>query len=181
MKFFLAFIALIILNFDSSYSQEIIGINDGMNYNLNCELFDKYDIVRTDQSGNIIWKLSFIGDNINFDDKQELYLILGFTNDKNGKILSDPTDYDYWLLPKKTKYEFSIYPNPNLGSFTIYSDYFSNTAQYQIYDSTFRLILNTKFTDRYTNINLENISQGVYFLRIYDNEETLKFEKICIN
>lgn len=181
MKLFLTIFSIIILNINNSYSQEIIGLNDGTNYNLNCELFDKYDIVRTDQNGNIIWKLSFVGDNINFDDKQELYLILGFTNDKNGKILSNPSDYDYWLLPKKTKYEFSIYPNPNLGAFTIYTDYFSNTAQYEIYDSTNRLILNSKFINRYTNINLKDITQGIYFLRIYDNNETLKFEKICIN
>lgn len=164
-----------------AFSQEIIGNSDNINYSLNCDLYDKYFLVKTDQNGNITWKISFLGSNPNFDDKSEFYLIAGFSNEKNGKILSNPSDYDYWLVPIKSKYEFSIFPNPNLGLFTLYSEFFNNSTQFTIFDSSNRVILNSKITEKNTLINLKNISQGSYFLKIFDENEILKFEKICIN
>jgi hypothetical protein len=164
-----------------SYSQEPLGLNYGFNYFINCNQINEYDIARTDQYGKIIWKLSINYNQQLFDSTQDFYIVFGYTFEKNGKITSNQNDYDYWLIPKNKGNEFLIYPNPNLGSFNILNLSSEQNVEFEIYDSLNRLILKNNLLNYFTAIDLINISKGFYYLKIFNNNETLKLEKICIN
>jgi hypothetical protein len=182
MKYFIAFfISVLVLKTSISFSQEPLGLNDGLNYFTNFNQTKEYDIVRTDQDGNIIWKLSINDNQQPFDSSQSFYIVFGYTFEKNSKITSDPSEYDYWLVPKRKIKEFSIYPNPNLGVFNILNLSSEDNVDIEIYDSLNRLVLKNKLVGFNTTIDLIKFSKGVYYIKIFNNEETLKFEKICIN
>jgi hypothetical protein len=182
MKYFIIFfISMLVFKTSISFSQEPLGLNDGFNYFTNCNQTNEYDIARTDQYGKIIWKLSINDNQQLFDSTQDFYIVFGYTFEKNGKITSDPNEYDYWLVPKNKGNEFLIYPNPNLGSFNILNLSSEQNVEFEIYDSLNRLILKNNLPNYFTVIDLINISKGFYYLKIFNNNETLKIEKICIN
>ena len=52
-------------------------------------------IVRTDQNGNVVWKKEI--SEITNDDCG-VYIIASSTIVKGNKIISNPNDYDYWLI-----------------------------------------------------------------------------------
>jgi len=174
-------IIILVLKNNICFSQEPLGVNDNFNYQINCNLNNQYDLVRTDQDGNIIWKISYYNSTNGFDSSRSEYIVFGYTNEKNGKITSTPSDYDYWFVPKKINYDFLIYPNPNLGTFNIYSNYFDDNTQLEIFDGLSRLVLKNKINDYNMIVNLNNYPKGFYFIKIFNNETILKFEKICIN
>lgn len=182
MKYFiLSFISMLVINTSICFSQEAIGLNDGLYYYSNCNYIEKYDIVRSDENGNIVWKLTTQNNFQPLDSTQDYYIVFGYTQEKNNKITSNPNDYDYWLIEKKLTYEFNIYPNPNLGNFFIFSNNLKNDLKFEIYDSLNRLIINNQINKNLTEVNLNNLSRGIYCVKIFDNEKIFKFEKICIN
>lgn len=164
-----------------SYSQEVIGMSNGFDFNLNLKNLENYNIVRTDENGKVVWSLSIFNNNIPFDSSQENYVVFGFTEINNGKIKSNPADYDYWLVPRKEEILFNAYPNPSLGFFNIYTNFIDNESEFQIYDEMNRVIYFGKIDDYTININLSNQSKGMYFIKFYNKEKILKTEKICLN
>lgn len=164
-----------------SFSQEIIGLSDGFDFNLNCNNLQEYNVVRTDQEGKVVWTLSFFNQYQPFDSSQFSYVVFGHSSIKNGKITSDPSEYDYWLIKKNEEQEFSIYPNPSIGFINIYTNFIDDKTNYEIIDGMNRVIFLAKINDITTNLDLSKQSKGIYFLKIYNNEKILKFEKICLN
>lgn len=183
MKYFIIFLILmLVLKNSICFSQEAIGLNDGLNYYSNCNYIEKYDIVRTDENGNIVWKLTTQNSVQLLDSTQEYYIVFGYSEENNNKIISNSSDYDYWLIEKKLNYEFSVYPNPNSGIFFIFSQNLKNDLKFEVYDSMNRLIIiNNQINKNLTEVNINNLSKGVYYVKIFDNEKIFKFEKICIN
>ena len=182
MKKILFILGMLVYWTSVSYSQEIVGLNNGFDYNLNCKNLEKHNIVRTDENGNVIWTLSFSSTSQPFDSSQENYIVFGNTNIKNGKIISNPSDYDYWLVPKEEEeIKFSIYPNPSIGNINIYTSFVDGETEFEIIDGMNRIIYSDKINEIILNIDFSSYAKGMYFIKIFNNEKILKFEKICLN
>jgi hypothetical protein len=181
MKKILFILGMLVYWTSVSYSQEIVGLNNGFDYNLNCKNLEKHNIVRTDENGNVIWTLSFSNTSQPFDSSQENYIVFGNTNIKNGKIISNPSDYDYWLVEKEEEINFSIFPNPSIGFINIYTSFIDDKSEIEITDEMNRIVYRSKINEIITNLDLTRYSKGMYFVKIFNNEKILKFEKICIN
>jgi len=163
-----------------SYSQEIVCSSNGFDYNLNSKNLENYNIVRTDLNGNVFWTHSFSNTIQHFDSSQENYIVLVITNIKNGKITSDPSDYDYWLVEKEEEINFSIFPNPSIGFINIYTSFIDDKSEIEITDEMNRIVYRSKINEIITNLDLTRYSKGMYFVKIFNNEKILKFEKICV-
>lgn len=79
---------------------------------------------------------------------------------------------------KSSNSVITIYPNPTNNSTTIY---LSEKENYiiQVYDITGKILLNERNTKTKTHdLNLENITQGIYFIKITDSYNTSITKKI---
>jgi hypothetical protein len=63
---------------------------------------------------------------------------------------------------------FSIYPNPALSILNINADYQLINQQYTIIDGLGRVVLNGKLNEVDTAINVEQLSKGIYYLKVSD-------------
>ena len=68
-----------------------------------------------------------------------------------------------------------ISPNPNYGSFTIASYLLLQNTEVSIYSSNGQLILNIPVVSRINNqeVSLENLPNGVYFVRLKSDEHSI--------
>ena len=76
--------------------------------------------------------------------------------------------------------EFNIYPNPNNGSFEIYMTNITAITEIEILDLNGKVIYNNTISNKNQNINLENISRGVYIVKANQNGN-VKIKKLIIN
>lgn len=81
---------------------------------------------------------------------------------------------------EKTLGTFDVYPNPNNGSFIISADADSGYF-YSIFDSAGKLVRNGELVDYENAINLDNVSTGVYFVKIKSDTDYLNTTKIIVN
>ena len=63
---------------------------------------------------------------------------------------------------------FSIYPNPALSILNINTDYQLINQHYTIIDGLGRVVLNGKLNEVDTAINVEQLSKGIYYLKVSD-------------
>jgi hypothetical protein len=82
-------------------------------------------------------------------------------------------------LETKTSNDFNIYPNPNKGSFSIAINSIENrTNTLQIKNSLGVLIFTYNFTGNNVEINLPNISKGLYFLTVISENKQFQSKLI---
>lgn len=74
----------------------------------------------------------------------------------------------------------SIYPNPNTGEFKVKLNRISESTRIELYNSYGYLVYETKVNDEETSIRLMQNSKGIYTLRILDQDQVLKQEKVLI-
>ncbi len=75
-------------------------------------------------------------------------------------------------IATQSTFDVDIYPNPNNGSFTIeLPDNLTGNSQIQLMDVSGRLIWQTRTSETRTQVNLgdRNLSKGVYFINITNN------------
>ena len=75
--------------------------------------------------------------------------------------------------------EFNISPNPNNGSFEIYMTNITATTEIEILDLNGKIIYNNTISNKNQNINIENISRGVYIVKANQNGN-IKTKKLII-
>jgi hypothetical protein len=63
---------------------------------------------------------------------------------------------------------FTIYPNPAFSILNINADYQLINQHYTIIDGLGRVILNGKLNEFDTAINVEQLSKGIYYLKVSD-------------
>lgn len=80
---------------------------------------------------------------------------------------------------ESTSNDISIYPNPNNGNFTISVDY-ADSFNFKIVDYTGKTIQEGQINSFETNIELSDISAGVYFLMTNSNTEYSITQRIII-
>ena len=76
--------------------------------------------------------------------------------------------------------EFNISPNPNNGSFEIYMTNITATTEIEILDLNGKIIYDNTISNKNQNINIENISRGVYIVKANQNGN-IKTKKLIIN
>jgi len=74
-----------------------------------------------------------------------------------------------------------VFPNPVSGNYLTINNNTSNKNLYTvIYDLTGREVMNTTISGQNNTFSVENLANGVYMLRIFNNTELVKSEKIVI-
>lgn len=89
----------------------------------------------------------------------------------------DPTvqNFDIWVgnvSVENITDNFDIYPNPNRGVFTIVLTE-STSSSVEIYNIQGQIIYQDKLVDKNSEINLSNIAEGVYFVKISSDEQVV--------
>lgn len=174
---------LVLLGF-TSYSQNIESIGD-INGSAYLRLSDdslQYNIVRSDRNGNIVWAKDIVSSSTSvFDTTLDLYMVYGYTTINGNKILSNPGDYDYWLVVKTKTIESVIYPNPTRNNVFVFVSDVANNLRITLYDSANRIILQQRLIDYTTNIKLPKLATGLYLYRIENDLTTIRTGKLCVN
>jgi uncharacterized repeat protein (TIGR03803 family) len=73
----------------------------------------------------------------------------------------------------------SIYPNPTTGMFTVFSSSLQQ-SQIEIYNILGKIIYKSTITDSKSEIDLTKESKGIYFVKLMQDNEMVKTEKLVI-
>jgi hypothetical protein len=170
---------LLMIGISSVHAQEIIGTESTSGLRLSSQVFD-YDIIQTDQEGNILWRKAITNSSIPFDSTQSTYMVYSQTTIKNGKITSCPGDYDYWLVKRDTAINANVYPNPAINQLYVTLDAFMDNIQFELYDLNRKLIFFRQLNNYTTLIDLPNMANGIYTFKIFTTNKLIKTGKVCI-
>ena len=66
--------------------------------------------------------------------------------------------------------DFKLYPNPVVSVLNIKTDNNLINQPYTIIDGLGRVVLNSKLNEGDTTINVEQLSKGIYYLKVSDNK-----------
>ena len=73
----------------------------------------------------------------------------------------------------------SVYPNPTTNRLTLkVSEYESDNLSYHLFDVTGKLVKMKKVTDPETQIIMQDMKPGVYFLKVIDDDKEIKTFKV---
>lgn len=73
---------------------------------------------------------------------------------------------------------FSVFPNPNHGAFNIQVSSISETTRVEIYNSLGALVYNSLIADETLQVDLHDYPDGIYIVRIAENDRVLKQQKV---
>lgn len=180
MKKILLLILLLLGNQCYSQSIEMVG-SEMFGYRLRDEVNGSYNVIRTDEDGKVVWVKPVITDNTApFDLSEKQYIVYGFTEVKNGKIINNPSDYDYWLVLTDTTYDVTVYPNPTNRNFYVLLSNYNDGISINLYDITHRLVFNSQITQYINFFTLSYISNGIYMYEIITTNKIIKTGKLCV-
>jgi hypothetical protein len=176
------FLLTLLLLSNQCYSQstEMIGL-EIFGYRLTNDVNVNYNLIRTDEDGKVVWTKPVKSENnTQFDLSENQYIIYGFTEVKNGKIINNPSDYDYWLVLTDTTYDITVYPNPTTMNFYVLLSNYNDGISINVYDITRRLVFNSQITQYMNFFSLQYISNGVYMYEIINTNKIIKSGKLCV-
>lgn len=180
MKYICTLILTLLYFCGYSQSNEVIG-TEIFGYRLNDVIGGTYNVVRTNEDGKVVWVKPVITDNLTpFDLSENQYIIYGFTKIKNGKIINNPSDYDYWLVETDTTYDVTIYPNPTTTTFYVSLSDYNDGISINLYDVTHRLVFNSQITQYLNFFSLPQLSNGTYIYEIITIDKIIKTGKLCV-
>jgi hypothetical protein len=137
-----------------------------------------YNLIRTDQDGNVVWIRPIEVNTANLSDNR--FIIYGFGNIKNGKLANKPSDYDYWLIKNDTAYNATIYPNPTSSYVNVMMNNFANGLRFFLYDINGVLIISERLAQYNNKIELPDLANGIYICKVTFNNEIIKIDKLCV-
>ena len=76
-----------------------------------------------------------------------------------------------------TEFAFIVYPNPTSNVITVTTTLFENTVSYSIIDISGKLVREGQLTRAQTNLNVENLSTGVYNLSLVQENGKITSKK----
>ncbi len=79
----------------------------------------------------------------------------------------------------KQEISFSVYPNPSTGFFTIKTKDYSK-PEYYVFSSNGSLLLSGKIDTEQTQLDLSNLPNGIYYIRLADATSVSKSKKLVI-
>ena len=177
-------LALLILSLITiqCYSQtnEIVG-SEIFGYRISDAIDGSYNVIRTDENGKVVWVKPMITDNtIPFDLTDNQYIVYGFTTIKNGKIIGQPADYDYWLVRSDLDFDVAVYPNPTTTTLYVSLSNYNEGIIINIYDVMHKLVYNNQITQYINFFNLPHLSNGTYMYEIVSKDKLIKTGKLCV-
>lgn len=122
-------------------------------------------IIRTDQQGNVVWKKEI--SEITGDDCG-VYIIASSTKIKNGQIISNPSDYDYWLIDEKILNDTIIVcPTICTNQTTIFiGGSYPRDIFLDIFNQEGKLVKFKELSIGENEVLFSDLSSGIYFLTI---------------
>lgn len=117
---------------------------------------------------------------INFMYYDTISVFKTFHKDFGSRIVHSFRVQNATALEENIIDEFEIYPNQTKGLVNIKSNFSGKEKSLQLFDINGKLLLQKKWYDRDTHINLSNISNGIYFIKIMTSTTSLT-EKIIFN
>lgn len=176
---------ILVGNSESSVSGDVIEVNQGD--------YDSW-IVRTDETGNLLWQNSIGGDGADgFNQVLALadgsFLLGGQTGSSLSGEITDPGNgYDYWLVktqpenlaaPEIQPKAFMVYPNPATESVSIRFAESVNSAEIKIFNALSQQLSVQVFENVSDVVVALPEPEGVYFLQLNadDKINTVKIIK----
>ena len=141
------------------------------------------DITKINESGDFLWQKLLGGTNSDFafcvkKTTDNGYIIAGDTGSTNGDVLQNFGFSDFWLI-KLSPEQLSnsifqqenlfIYPNPTTNLINLKFPHGIAIDKIIITELTGKIILT--LTENTTQINTENLSNGVYFVQAFSEEK----------
>ena len=177
MKHILICVLMLFYGIAFSQSVETVGTPE---FDIRDEFNNDYNLIRTDQDGNIIWSRAITESNNPFDLSQGTYIVYGFTEVVKGKIIDNPCDYDYWVVRVVGDVDIQIYPNPASREIKVTLNSFTDNLMFDLYDVHLRLLKSYILDNYITEITLPNLSDGIYLYNVISNNKLIKTGKVCI-
>lgn len=177
MKIFLMILVSFIF-ISNLKAQEVIGIQNGVIYQLPEYISANYNIVRTNQKGRVVWEIPYSKDFFYFDTTQGSYLIFGYTSIRNNVIFNNPSDYDYWLVANENINTTLLYPTLTTGIVYLYIRDVTELHYINIYNLNLQLLYNNVIVNNLSTLNITILPQGIYIYKIYNKSSTIKTGKI---
>jgi len=76
----------------------------------------------------------------------------------------------------------SVFPNPTSGKLILSIDNNeSKTFKYSLYDLNSKVLQHKRIINNETIVEMENLPQGIYLLKVYDSQQEIKTFKIIKN
>lgn len=147
------------------------------------DLFGFYNFyTNTDvDSGNILPNINCIHSSVAINDINndgQPDLIRG--NASGGLEFFSGNEFNLQNIEKIITEKLTVFPNPNSGYFTI--EHNQNTElKIEIFSITGKLLSSKIINQQNVNINLEDKTPGIYILKIKNNQQIIKTEKLIIN
>ena len=139
-----------------------------------------YVVVRTDEYGAVVWMDSPEVSNTAIDYSDQFYIVFGYSTISNGRVTSNPSDYDYWLVRGELPFEVNVYPNPTSYNLTLSIQPIQPGLYIRFADGLNRTVFSQDITRYNTRISIPSISSGIYYINVYNQSKLLKTKKICI-
>ena len=169
---------------DSDGGYIFIGYSESTNNNFSNN-HGNYDIwlTKINESGDFLWQKLLGGTNSDFafcvkKTTDNGYIIAGDTGSTNGDVLQNFGFSDFWLI-KLSPEQLSnsifqqenlfIYPNPTTNLINLKFPHGIAIDKIIITELTGKIILT--LTENTTQINTENLSNGVYFVQAFSEEK----------
>ena len=172
-------LGIMMLFFGMAFSQSIETVSTA-DFDIRDSINNEYNLIRTDLEGNIIWSIPIDASNNPFDFSHGTYLVCGFTSIEKGKIIDNPCDYDYWIVKIINDITIDAYPNPASREFNIALSSYTSPLDFYLYDVQFKLLRSFKLTNFITQIQVPELSNGLYLYNIISNNKLIKTGKVCI-
>ncbi len=105
-------------------------------------------------------------------------------NDTEGKVEHGYLPLSYSLLSVsniETLVNYTVFPNPFNTSFNIIVESEESDNYYELYSSNGSLVFSRSFSGSSTNVDVSNLSRGIYYVRVYTNDTILFHEKMIKN
>lgn len=158
-------------------AQEVVSTSALRLYNT--ELIDLI-VVRTDEYGEVVWMNTPELSSTSIDYSDQFYIVFGYSTVLNGRITSNPSDYDYWLVQTDIPFEITVYPNPTNYRLTLVISPLQSGLNMQFVDGLNRTVFSQEITRYNTLISIPSIASGIYYIKVYNQSKLLKTQKICI-
>jgi hypothetical protein len=160
-----------------SQSNETVGTTD---FEIRDDLDNEYSLIRTDLDGNIMWNSPINKYNNPFDMSQGTYIVCGFTEVVDGRIIDNPCDYDYWIVKIISNITVTVYPNPATKQVNVTLNSYTDELDFYLFDVNLKLIQSYKLTNFITPISLPELSNGLYIYNVISNHKPIKIGKLCV-
>ncbi|MCX8054387.1 MAG: T9SS type A sorting domain-containing protein, partial [Ignavibacteria bacterium] len=96
----------------------------------------------------------------------------------NENLPKIPIYIDVVYSVAQNKETFGIYPNPSNGWISLSNS--EKISKIEIYNELSEIVFNTS-SPASEKINLVNLKNGIYFIRIFDINNNIYFNKLIIN